>query len=799
MILFRISDISLLGRWTMYLCAYMKTSASQSLALSTSNYLFHRLKFALCPYLLILLLWITSIQTISGQETLIQSLPGQSKHYRYEIKPAQSIPTIDGFLEDSVWANVDSIRNFYQTFPYDTSYAQSKTIVKLCHDDRNLYIAAICYEYKEGPHVIQSLKRDFSYPKSDAFAVYIDPLSDWTNGFNFSVNPFGVQREGLIETGGGFGVTTIWDNKWYAEVQRTPKAWIVEIKIPFSSLRYKPGAERWGINFSRQCLKINENSSWVPVPRNLNIASLAFTGDLIWEKPPKKLPFNLALIPYGLGQYSADYAKNQEKPKLNAGLDAKVGITQSLFLDMTINPDFAQVEVDRQVVNLDRFELFFPERRLFFIENSDLFSNFGFSRIRPFFSRRIGLVNDPTGRVTGAVPILGGARLSGKLNTNWRVGALSMQTEGLVDNPTPSNNYTVLAFQRQVLASSNVGFIFVNRQATYGSRFSPNNYNRVLGLDFNLLSKSNRWKGKMFYHHSIDQHMKKESGATAVWIQYNVPSVRINYNHEYIQANYNPEVGYLLRKDLFRFEHTVDFFFYPQSKTVNKHGPFVALDQYYANRSFMIPDFNRFLDSRLTGGYRLYFQNSAILTFSYDELFTRLLDPFNPTNTRRGAFLPAGGQYFYRNVSASFESNFRRRFYYIAGLRHGSYFNGRRTSMNAEINYRWQPWGVMTLAVEQNNIVLPRPYSSADILLLSPKLDLSFSRSVFCMLFVQYNTQVERTNLNARLQWRFRPMSDLFLVITENYDNRRTENNGRRRFDIFDRSIVLKISYWFNT
>ncbi|MGE0568472.1 MAG: DUF5916 domain-containing protein, partial [Bacteroidia bacterium] len=299
---------------------------------------------------------------------------------------------VDGLLSELCWKSAERQGNFWQNFPNDTSEAVKRTEVILAYDSENLYVAAICYESTKHNYVIQSLRRDFSYPVSDAFVITLDPFSDMQNGFSFGLNPYGVQREGLVANGGGFGVTTIWDNKWYGETSRTDSCWIAEMQIPFKSLRYKDNLKQWRVNFSRNDLTTNENSTWVKVPRQFNISTLAFTGLLNFEEAPEKTGSNISLIPYGIGRFSDDYqVPNSQKLEGNGGLDAKMVLNNSLNLDVTINPDFSQVEVDRQITNLTRFSLFFPERRQFFIENSDLFEQFGFRQIRPFFSRRIGL------------------------------------------------------------------------------------------------------------------------------------------------------------------------------------------------------------------------------------------------------------------------------------------------------------------------------------------------------------------------------------------------------------------------
>jgi hypothetical protein len=465
------------------------------------------------------------------------------------IKKATGEIKLDGKLDEADWQTADVAKDFQQTFPYDSSLAETFTEVMLTYDDHNVYVGAICYDALPGKYVVQSLKRDFSFPVSDGFAVFIDPFDDGVNGFCFSISPLGVQREGSLENGGGFGVTTAWDNRWFSKVTKEEGKWIVEMKIPFKSFRYRGGGTEWGINFSRNDLKRNESSTWSWVQRGQNVANLAYAGKLIWDAPPKKAGGNVSLIPYGIVGVNHDYqTENKTKVPWNLGLDAKVAITSSLNLDLTVRPDFSQVEVDRQITNLSRFSLFYPEQRQFFIENNDLFARFGFSQIRPFFSRRIGLENGQP------VPILGGFRLSGKAGQNWRIGFMSMQTEGGVPQGEPSQNFTVAAVQRRVFKRSNIGMIFVNKQGF--DRFSPQwtDYNRLLGLDFDLYSANGKWQGKAFYHHSFSPNDKAFVGANATWLMYRTGNIEAHWNHEYVNKEYNAEVGFVPRLSRFNPE-----------------------------------------------------------------------------------------------------------------------------------------------------------------------------------------------------------------------------------------------------
>jgi len=325
--------------------------------------------------------------------------------------------------------------------------------------------------------------------------------------------------------------------RWFSAVKRYPDRWVFEAAIPFKTLRYKKDIIRWGINFSRNDLTTTEKSSWTPIPRQLATASLAYTGVLDWDAPPPRAGRNISLIPFVVGNGNRRYQPNQPfDGRADVGLDAKVSITSSMNLDVTANPDFSQVEVDRQVTNLDRFELFFPERRQFFLENSDLFNNLGLSNLRPFFSRRVGL----------NAPIRGGMRLSGRLDKNWCLGVMDMQTGETDVSGTPAQNFGVFTLQRRVFSRSNVTGFFINKQS-FGSERYPNRpaFNRNAGLEYNLASKNDVWRGKFLYFKSFDPEAKGKDYAAAANVRYNNRKYNWELRQEYVAERYNPEVGYL--------------------------------------------------------------------------------------------------------------------------------------------------------------------------------------------------------------------------------------------------------------
>ncbi|MCX6350542.1 MAG: DUF5916 domain-containing protein [Bacteroidetes bacterium] len=730
-----------------------------------------------------------SLKTIYAQKVL-KAVP------QYKIHRATTPIKLDGIPDEEVWKTAQVASDFVECYPTDSVFCRINTMVMLTYDDKNLYIAAYCHNKIKGKYVAQSLKRDFSYPKNDAFGIYIDPQNDNANGFNFTVTPLGVQREGIISNGGLQGVTTAWDNKWYSEVHDYDTMWTLEIAIPFKSIRYNSEGKMWGINFSRQDLTQNENTVWSPVPKSYNIASLGYAGKLIWEEGIPKAGLNLSLIPYLRGDYSQDFLHHSPaKTNGTLGLDAKVGITSSLNLDLTLNPDFSQVDVDEQIINLDRFDIFFPEKRTFFQENSDLFDFFGFRKIRPFFSRRIGLTD------SGIIPINIGARLSGKIGPNWRIGAMDVQTSGVSKYGLNATNFTVGAIQRKVGAASNIGAILVNKQAfnSNGEQI-PNQFNRVACLEYDLYTPSNKWTGKAFYQQSFSPTKNNDAYSHATWLMYRTPAWDLEWNHEFVGRNFKAETGFVPRKGYWRLEPSIGYTFYSKSPNLYSHTPYFY-NSIYADRDLSFKSNSHFaiVTDRLTVlSYGFKFRNSAALTFNANDIFTKLTFPFDPTGRGKNK-LPIG-DYHYTNYNINLNSDFRKAFYAEGYTNYGEYYSGKSFSFGGLMQYRYQPYLALSVRVDHYEITLPAPGRGGALTLISPKAEISFTRNISLTTWLQYNDQKNNVNLNTRLQWRFAPMSDLFIVYNSDY-NATDPNNPQLRFrDVSTKgqSIILKATYWLN-
>ncbi len=702
----------------------------------------------------------------------------KNSSFQLQIRKTASPIQVDGILDEQAWMLSDSAADFFMVLPMDTSKARVKTSVRMTYDDQQLYILAVCYLVKPLPFMVESLRRDFVFGKNDNFIFFIDPFDDRTNGFTFGANAAGAQWDGTLYQGGSADLN--WDGKWKSVVKNYPDKYIYEASIPFKTIRYKKGITTWGINFSRLDITYAEKSSWAPVPRQFPTASLAYTGTLLWDNPPPDPGFNVSLIPYVLGGIAKDYEhkKNTEYRK-DIGGDAKIALTSSLNLDITVNPDFSQVEVDRQVTNLDRYELFFPEKRQFFLENADLFANFGYPTIRPFFSRRIGL----------GIPIQFGARLSGNINKNWRIGAMDMQTEGVDSTGMPVVNYAVFALQRRVFSRSNVRLMFVNKQAVDyhpgkdSSKPIYSEYNRNLGLEYNLASSNNLWTGKFMLLKSFSPDVNSEDFGHAANLQYNSKSWLISWQHEYIGANYNAEVGYVPRKDYIRISPLVGYLFFPKGGKVLSHGPNVSTSNFF-NTSF------KTTDNETTVLYKFNFRDQSILSPWVGHVYVELLQPFDPTNSGKDT-LASGSIHRWNSIGTDYFSKPQRLLTYSFSTRFGGYYqDGKRLNLLGEVGYRFQPYASITLSANYNHIALPEPWGKTDFWLIGPRADITFTNKLYFTAFLQYNNQLDNINLNTRLQWRYKPASDLFLVYTDNY--------FPSPVSVRNRAVVLKFTYWFN-
>lgn len=712
------------------------------------------------------------------------------------VKYTEDKVNLDGVLDEPIWQSEENkTGDYWLYFPTDTTTANKKTELRMAFDEEHIYASFRC-EHEGTDYVVPSLKRDFRASGNDNVSIIFDPFCDGINAFIFGINPQGVQREGLISLGGTDrdAFSTSWDQKWSSVAKIYDDHWVVEMAIPFSSIRFIPNSTRWRVNSYRFDMKSNERSTWANIPRNQLIMNLGYLGDMIFEKPITNKGSKLSLIPYLAGGANKKYnTTTPSKANFTRGIggDAKIALTSGLNLDLTLNPDFSQVEVDQQVVNIDRFEIFFPERRQFFLENEDLFSSYGFDNINPFFSRRIGMGTDPVTKLAVQNPIYAGMRLNGKLNEKWRLGILSMQTAPIEEFGLPSFNHSMFSIQRKVGARSNLAGFFANKfNLDNESNLGNLEFNRLAGMDYNYATSNNKWAGKLFYHRSFSPIQKDKAYSTGASMSFINSKMQLNWRHEAVGAGYDAQMGFVRRTDYIRARPQAQYFFFTDKFNINRHGP-------AANYEIIRQGNQGFTDKILTLRYSVEFLNNSFIDLTFSNNYIYLFSPFDPTGTNRPK-LKEGTSHQYNALEAMYFSDNSKKFSYTLRTGGGEYFNGSRIFVNARATYRFEPKVSLTMAANFNHFRLDHLENNVSSWLLSPTIDITFNKSLFWTTYIQYNTQIKNANINTRLQWRYAPVSDFFLVFTNNSFVGEVGPESRFMVQLRNQAIVAKWTYWLN-
>ncbi len=715
-------------------------------------------------------------------------LQSQNSNKTFIVKYINEAIKIDGILDEAVWETAESAHDFQQYFPTDSIPAIQQSDIKMVYDETTLYIG-IKLNTEGDDYVIPSLQRDYRAGGNDNISLLFDTFNDGTNAFLFGMNPYGVRREALISNGGTDlrGFTTSWDVKWRGESKIYDGYYICEMAIPLTSFKFKEGETKWRFNSYRFDMQTNETSTWIEIPQNQFIFGLAFMGDMVFEKPLGRSRTPFTLVPYTNALTQNDFENNDNLNDINFGGDAKIAIGNGMNLDVTFNPDFSNVEVDNFFTNLTRFEVSLPERRQFFIDNSDLFGSFGNGRdANPFFSRRIGIAEDLDDE-TIENGIIGGIRLSGKLNEDWRLGFLNIQTEEDIANEIPSNNNTVFALQKKMFSRSNLSFIFVNRQTFKDYDFveEMDRYNRVVGLDYNLASADNTWVGKFFFHKSFANGIGDDDSSGGVDLQYNSRNINFGIRGNYVGNDFRSDLGFIRRTDIIAARPFVAYNFWPKKGKLISHG------FRFSPNAIWRPTLDyQNTDYFIFSGWGGQFKTQEEISARMFNRFVFLVDPFDPTDTDGALELPGNQGYYFTSFEAEYQSDRRKVFSYSLEPGYGDFYNGTRFSLEGDMSLRIQPKIFLSLNLNFDSIKLPNPFPSADIWLVSPRINITFNKSIFWSTLVQYSNQRDNLGFNSRLQWRFAPLSDLFIVYNDNY----FVNSFMPR----NRSINLKLTYWLN-
>lgn len=697
-------------------------------------------------------------------------------------------PEIDGrVLDDGAWQGVAAGGDFRQVAPVAGAPMSERTEVRVVYTDTTLYIGVICFDRTPGAIVTANPKRDGALDETDSIRLILDTYRDGQSGFVFGTSPSALEYDAQVVnegqggsmlsgqaggSGGGFNIN--WDGTWQVASAIHEQGWSAEFAIPFRTLRYPDAAaQTWGFNLQRTIRRRNESGFWAELPRQYDLNRLSLAGSLSGLEIPQQR--NLKIYPYALGLSRNALASDRTVSKGELGFDVKYSITPSLTLDVTVNTDFAQVEIDEQQVNLDRFTLFFPEKRPFFLENAGLFSVGSPGEAEIFFSRSIGI--GPSGE---PIPILGGARLSGRLG-GANIGLLNMQTDA-VDGVDSANNFTVARVRRDLPNRSAIGAMFVNRQAT-GDLALDDDHNRALAID-------GRWGiGRYglvsgFAARTFTPGLDDSPFAYRVAAERTAPSWDLMASFTQTGRDFNPEVGFLSRRNGWRK---------PEFLTLHRIRPddFIGIQElrpHFSYRGYWNPD-----GFQETGYAHIdnHWEFKSGWEVHTGVNFTRegVVTPF-PLS---GVQVPVG-TYDHREIQIVGYTPRAHALNYNTTVRIGGFFGGDRISQSHTARLRLGDTFATELTWSRNDVDLPQ--GSFVTNLLRSRVSYSFTPRVFLQSLAQYNDTADLWSLNVRFAWLQDANTGLFIVYNDTQLTDDVFEPGRepRFLDRSDRSLTIKIS-----
>lgn len=688
-----------------------------------------------------------------------------------------SSPKIDGLLEEEIWQKAPAADNFIQKQPEEGKPATEKTEVRIIYNDKNIYIGIMCYDSEPTKIIANEKRRDSdNIYDNDHFQIMLDTFHDHRNGYIFVINPLGakldlqVRKEGKSEGGHHIANPNInisWDGVWEVKTAIHEKGWSAEIEIPLVTLRFNENPENgWGINFLRNIRRKNEESTWVPLPRNLNLYKISIAGEVLGLEGLKK-GLNLQVKPYLI---AAAVSKRNEtsiistEGSIDGGLDLKYGVTSNLTLDITANTDFSQVESDDEQINLTRFSLYFPEKRDFFLENAAIFSIGSPDDAMIFFSRRIGITEGEE------IPLLGGFKLAGKAG-RFNIGVINLlaQAKGEI----PANNFTVVRLSRDILGKSNIGFMMTNRKSEISG-----DYNRAFCMDGDfILGKNFSMSG--YFAQTSTPGLYGNNKAGKLRFQWISDLFDIYGYYFDIQENFNAEMGFIKRTGIRRFQTHIGVTPEPNIKGIRRFNPHIFF-------AYTTDQENNLLLREKHVHLQVDFINGGHTGFQWNEDHEFVDFPFN---IQEDITIPVG-TYTSQWWQADFSTNRSLRFYTSMRYRWGGFYGGNSRIYSITTGLRPTPSFTSVISFTYNDINLPQGDFANH--LLTGRLIYNFSTSLALMSLLQWNSDTNEVNVNLRFNFIHKPGSDLFIV----YNERRLVEGLET--GILDRTIAVKFTYLFN-
>ncbi len=696
--------------------------------------------------------------------------------------PLTAAPVLDGRVaDDPAWQGVTPTTGFTQIQPDEGRPSTQDTEVFVGFTDRALYIGLIAYDGDPSTIIVTDSRRDSSLSQTDSFQVIIDGLLDRQNAYLFGTNPAGLQYDAQIvkegSTGnfgsGGGGFNLNWDGSWDVEARVTDVGWVAEMEIPFTTLRYGGGEDQsWGINFQRNIRANNEITFWAPLNRQRNIERVSEAGTLLGVTPPPRR--NLQVMPYVLSRWRRGGELENTQDDQEFGVDIKYSLTPSLTLDLTYNTDFAQVEVDDAVINLDRFGIFLPEKRPFFLENAGQFTVGNPQDVELFFSRKIGLVDG------APIPIEGGARLSGKVTDRTNVGFLYMSDEA-VEGVTPQNDYVVARVNQELPNRSSVGVLYVGREGDGSLTANPSDdENQTYAIDGRWGIGDNYilegWAAR-----TRTPGLEGDDHAYAIKSNYDAEKWSQRLSWLEVSEDFNPEVGFLRREDYREGEFFIMRRLRPED--------FIGMLEI---RPHMSVTNGWDLDGFLETGFQHYdvhweFRNGYRVDTGMNYITDGLKDPFEIVD----GVVVLPGTYKGWESQLRFNTDLSRPINFQLRTNIGKKFGGDRKVIQPTVGFRVGETFNSEFTVIYNNFDLPVENGDFDVTLARARLSYSFTPQVLLQALIQYNGDADVLSTNLRFSMLRTANSGLFVVY----------NEFNEQFDGAlppSREVIVKYNYLFD-
>ncbi len=677
----------------------------------------------------------------------------------------------DGNLDEPVWKSAQPATNFKQREPDNGAPATERTEIRILYDQNNLYIGVLCFDSQPDKIIANSLVRDSDLRGDDKLTIVIDTYLDHRTGFVFATNPNGARLD-AYQYAPERRPNSNWNGVWDVRAKITPGGWQAEIIISFKTLRFANLSEQtWGINFQRIIQRKNEEDLWSGYGYNEGIAYFSSAGKLHGLINVRR-GHQIEFFPYAkFGIQKEDSGNPAQSILKKTGFNIKYGVTPTLTADLTVNTDFAQVEADQGRINLTRFDLYYPEKREFFLEGADIF-RFGGSFSQVFYSRRIGLSEEEGEQI----PILGGARLTGRVG-KYSLGLLNVETDA--KGETPGANFLVARFQRDILRQSKIGIIATQKYIPKSGYV-----NRTFGSDFNLYfnnflgDKNLSFSG--FLAGTETPGLKGNNFSGQFSIDYPNDLIDSFWYISETQTNFNPEVGFIQRTGVKETGGAFRITPRPGILGIRKL-VFKPLDfDYTTNMAGQVESIG--YEFRPLG---FETQSGESFEFNIQRTFERLYEDFNIYDN----YVIPVGSYWFVHKEIQLETNQRRTFSGGFSLNWGDFYNGKRTVFSMRSLLKFNTHFSVSLDFVNNDIRLKD--GSFQTQEWGSRIGYAFSTRLDTRAFLQWNNEDHELNLNFRLHWIPSLGSHFYLVYNH------LVNTENRSFETVDSVFILKMNYLF--